>query len=484
MKSWQFVNHFPGTFAISNKVALARNIERIQRLLPDVFNFHPKSFLLPAQISHLRSALTKGPKPLTYIVKPDLGAQGRGIFLVQDPDSVSNFKEAAVAQEYIEPYLIGGTKFDLRIYVLMASVDPLRLYIFKEGMARFCTEPYSTPTADNIGEVFRHLTNYSLNKHNVRFKKNDEIDGTDSESHKRSMSSVFRDIERAGGDVTALRAEIDRILVLTIISALPFLQHNYHTSFKIVDQRSRCFEILGFDVLLDANLKPWVVEVNHSPSLSCDSLFDIDLKERVIAGALKIIDIPHDIVECMQHNERLKTVERIGGAPLQCCQWGHKYSVEREVRMARITDWRPLFPLDVESPLSQLFDEAIVTIRGLPMDGMDDTQLTSKRRQTITEQVKQARDVPPPRRPCKYVLPAAPSSLGSNRDPLKLTRSAFLLREARLAKISEEAKRESPFLFSERLESYLRTEKSGIQTQLQRGKSDSEQIRMSQRSME
>jgi tubulin polyglutamylase TTLL6/13 len=298
------------------------------------------------------------------------------------------------------------------------------------------------------------------------------------------MSSVFRDIGQAGGDVDALRAEIDRIIVLTILSALPFLQHNYHTSFKIDDNRSRCFELLGFDVLIDANLKPWVVEVNHSPSLSCDSLFDIDLKDRVITGALKIIDIPQDFMECMQHNEKLKTIERIGGAPLQCCQWGYKYSFEKELRMARMNDWRPIFPVESGSPFAQLFDEVIAAVRSLPMDGMDDTQLTSKRRQAITEQVRQARDAPALRKPSKFVMPMAPPSRPSNRDPLKLTRSAYLLREARLAQISEEARRESPFLFSERLESYLRTEKSEIQSQLQRGKSSSEQLWMTQNATE
>jgi tubulin polyglutamylase TTLL6/13 len=245
LKSWQFVNHFPGTFAISNKVALARSIERAQRVLPDVYTFHPKSFILPAHLSHFRAAFARGPRSITYIVKPDLGAQGRGIFLVQDPDEMPPIKDAAVAQEYITPYLIRNTKFDLRIYVLLASVDPLRVYTFKEGMGRFCTEPYRPPSPGSLGEVFRHLTNYSLNKHNARFKQNGEIDGTDTESHKQSMSAVFRDIERAGGDVSALKADIDRILVLTILSALPFLQHNYHASFKVDDSRSRCFRSSG-----------------------------------------------------------------------------------------------------------------------------------------------------------------------------------------------------------------------------------------------
>jgi len=40
---------------------------------------------------------------------------------------------------------VNGFKFDLRVYVLVLACDPLRVFIYKEGLVRFCTEKYKAP---------------------------------------------------------------------------------------------------------------------------------------------------------------------------------------------------------------------------------------------------------------------------------------------------------------------------------------------------
>lgn len=94
-------------------------------------------------------------------------SRGRGIYIVDDITEV-HVDDPVVVSRYIKnPLLINGHKFDLRIYVTVTSVNPLRIYVYKEGLARFASEKYSnTVSKDN---KFSHLTNYSINKKNDNF---------------------------------------------------------------------------------------------------------------------------------------------------------------------------------------------------------------------------------------------------------------------------------------------------------------------------
>lgn len=125
-------------------------------------------------------------------------------------------------QRYLhKPYLIDNLKFDLRIYVLVSGVDPLRVFVFREGLARFATEEYTGPYNSNLDNLFMHLTNYAINKNSEYYEPGEDID--DESGHKRSASAVLRLIaeEQNNPDITveSLWAKIDDIAVKTLISA-------------------------------------------------------------------------------------------------------------------------------------------------------------------------------------------------------------------------------------------------------------------------
>ena len=68
-----------------------------------------------------------------------------------------------------KPYLIDNLKFDLRIYALILGVEPVRVFVFQEGLARFATEEYVGPQKGNLENLFMHLTNYAIQKKSDAF---------------------------------------------------------------------------------------------------------------------------------------------------------------------------------------------------------------------------------------------------------------------------------------------------------------------------
>lgn len=167
-------------------------------------------------------------------MKPVAACQGKGIFLTRDFESINmNSGEQYVVQRYLhKPYLIDNLKFDLRIYVFVYGVDPLRIFVFREGLARFATDEYTGPYNNNLDNLYMHLTNYAINKYSDNFEANEDSCDDDTGS-KRSVSSVLRYIEEAEDDpsitVDKLWAQIDDIAVKALISAQPHLCHSFRS---------------------------------------------------------------------------------------------------------------------------------------------------------------------------------------------------------------------------------------------------------------
>jgi tubulin polyglutamylase TTLL6/13 len=200
-----------------------------------------------------------------------------------DRDAVSG----SICQVYLErPLLIEEFKFDLRLYVLVTSCSPLRIFMFDDGLVRFATIKYKAPTVDNIGSVMQHLTNYSLNKESKRFVDSESA----GEGSKRKVAWLW-DYLASKCDLPKLKTAIDDIIIKTLISSVGVVGHSYRacTYNNKKRQHSACFEILGFDIMLDTAYKPWLIEVNHAPSFRCDSALDKDVKERVVDGAMRLV---------------------------------------------------------------------------------------------------------------------------------------------------------------------------------------------------
>jgi tubulin polyglutamylase TTLL6/13 len=206
--------------ALARKNQLGRNLTRMQRLFPKQYRFFPRTWLLPAESSNFRAVYST---KKSFIVKPEASCQGKGIFLVSRLDDIDP-NERYVAQDYIRhPFLIEGLKFDFRIYVLVTSFDPLRVYIHESGLTRFATEPYEIPNRSNMYDMCMHLTNYAVNKRNPNFI-NDENSG-----HKRSLEWTFDFLQAQGYDVERLKKRINDLVIKTLCTVQPSIAHTYRS---------------------------------------------------------------------------------------------------------------------------------------------------------------------------------------------------------------------------------------------------------------
>jgi hypothetical protein len=110
------------------------------------FNITPETFVMPKDYSNFATFCVqereRDEDPI-YIVKPSASSRGRGIFIIRNFTEV-NPHDAYVVQKYIKnPLLIDGYKFDMRIYVLVTSFQPLEVFLYREGFARFGSELFT-----------------------------------------------------------------------------------------------------------------------------------------------------------------------------------------------------------------------------------------------------------------------------------------------------------------------------------------------------
>lgn len=288
----QRINHFPGMLELARKAGTARNLNRMLKRYPDEYNVFPATWLLPADLTDFKAQFT-AKRNKTFIVKPSHGCQGRDITLTRSLEGI-NLHENYIAQRYMaKPYLLDGYKFDLRIYVLVTSVEPLRVYLHREGMVRLCTTKYGPVTGSNLDDACMHLTNYAINKYSDDYVA--AASEADDSAHKRLLSTTFARLAALGEDVPRLTQLIREVCVKTLIAVQPHLAHTYFSAQQRRENPgSSCFEVLGLDVILDQKLKPFLLEVNHTPSFVVDTPLDAALKNAVLRDTLAMVSFSRD----------------------------------------------------------------------------------------------------------------------------------------------------------------------------------------------
>lgn len=183
------------------------------------FNIIPDTYCLPDEYTdfyvHYNELKKEAPYKNLWICKPCSSCQGKGIYITDDIHEIDRVEKCVVSRYIHNPLLINSHKFDLRIYVLITSFEPLKIYVFQEGLTRFASEPYSSGTKFN---KFSHLTNYSINKKNANFVQNQDLEHDDF-GFKWSLSALCGHLEQIGIDMDLLWSKIYDLIIKSIIAA-------------------------------------------------------------------------------------------------------------------------------------------------------------------------------------------------------------------------------------------------------------------------
>lgn len=292
LRSYQKINHFPNSFNLGRKDAMYKNLLELEDKFPQEYNFTPRTFVFPQDEGEFEAARESTNNDDGYlklwIFKPSASSCGKGIKILTKDSPIPLWKKGFVISDYISnPHLIEGLKYDLRVYVLVTSFDPLIIYMYNDGLARFATEKYNLEEED-FENRFVHLTNYSLQKKNESYQQNNSRQSNNLRASKWSLKTLQKVFEDHNKDYKAVKAKMKELIIKTIISVESKIIEGFEYSPK---NKNSCFELYGFDIMIDSNLKPWLIEVNISPSLSSSSPFDKTLKTKLVWDTLTIVGL-------------------------------------------------------------------------------------------------------------------------------------------------------------------------------------------------
>ena len=259
----------------SDKDAFARSIQSwcytTNKTWPD---FLPTTYVMPSDMEALKAKAKVAKDPI-WIVKSTTLSASVGTHLV---NKISNIKPEPgwIAQDYVKnPYLIKGRKFAIRIYALVSSYNPVRVYLFQGGTAKIALRKYTTdPNSFHLTSV--HTEHTRPDRHRDDLKA--ELAADIGEKGWWTVDKLFLHLEKEG-----LRpAEIwnqARDIVSTLIDAM--IDNGFFDNHAPDGIRAAYGpKFFALDLVLDENAKLWLSEIERSPTYN--RIFNSDGSEGAI----------------------------------------------------------------------------------------------------------------------------------------------------------------------------------------------------------
>eukprot|EP00658_Telonema_sp_P-2_P070836 TRINITY_DN60222_c0_g1_i1.p1 TRINITY_DN60222_c0_g1~~TRINITY_DN60222_c0_g1_i1.p1 ORF type:complete len:321 (+),score=69.29 TRINITY_DN60222_c0_g1_i1:432-1394(+) len=256
----QLVNYVRGTHNLTRKNLLVQTLRRHAAGHQEAdISWLPETFQLdqPGELEQVKERLNREADSL-YIVKPVGRNKGNGI-QVHSRQELKLLMEADrvphdfIVQHYIpNPLLLDGFKFDMRMYILLATVKPFVAYWFPRGYLRLSLVKYSSALTSNRQA---HLTNVAVQRQDANFKEKAE----DSIWSFAQLQAYLTEKKLADpGFVDGALRDQMRQCCRTLVQAVS----------PSCDKKIGCFQLMGVDLLLCTEMKLHLLEVNRNPDLS------------------------------------------------------------------------------------------------------------------------------------------------------------------------------------------------------------------------
>jgi tubulin polyglutamylase TTLL4 len=304
LKIWTRINHFASVTLIGSKAELHRRMRELRVRLGHEVPFYPLAFYPPDEYEELLEAWETRP---IWILKAPALSRGRAIRLVRPGDERPPMLPYVIEEYIPRPLLITGRKFDVRLYALVTSVFPLVIYFHPGGLCLFATSPYGTD--GDLSDLTAHVTNYQINKTSKNFVVCEGLDER-VENSKWSLGFLWRYLEEQGIDWRRVKGDVEDIAIATIIAGMCPVRNAHEKEISRQFRRSS-YELLGVDLLIDEDLKIWLLEVNITPGMVGTSDLDIFVKKRVAYDMFNIVRMLDFRIESPQPCKEYARIERI-----------------------------------------------------------------------------------------------------------------------------------------------------------------------------
>ena len=258
----------------------------MKTIFNEEYNFMPKTFIYPEDKDLINQKFDNYKLNFDdlWLVKPSHLSRGKGIQFFESVNQIE-YKDYIITKFISNPDLINNKKYDLRLYVLLSGIKPLRIYLNKEGLVRRASENYNI-TEQTIKNKCIFLTNTAINKNNTKYIFPKNIN--DMEASVWNFNSYKNYLKGKKVNYNLLFDKIKDIIIKSVISFYNKIING--NNIKDTSDKNR-FNLLGFDVLIDDKYEPILLEINTMPDMEIYKKVDKIVKSNLIADILNVIGI-------------------------------------------------------------------------------------------------------------------------------------------------------------------------------------------------